>query len=42
LGAVSLESENDLINMILHEEIHFSGKLPEVTWTNNQDGVGFF
>jgi len=24
--------------MILHEKIHFIGKLPEETWTNNQDG----
>lgn len=42
IGGLLLESENQLINMILHEKIHFIGKLPEETWTNNQDGEDLF
>jgi len=42
IGGLLLGSENQLINMILHEKIHFIGKLPEETWTNNQDGEDLF
>ncbi|EPH92751.1 hypothetical protein D922_02379 [Enterococcus faecalis 06-MB-DW-09] len=31
IGGLLLGSENQLINMILHEKIHFIGKLPEET-----------